>query len=529
MSRESCPRVPARLACRSIAPILATALLLLTFLPHPAGACNGSGLPAVPCARSVVLVKAMPFTVAIPAGATVVPVPVFLITTCVGNCPMPQVLAASITVTIGAPPVGTGTISTAMGTLPLPACAPGGSLLTAIVPVPVPAGTAGILPVAGVATVFFNGGATFTATGDTFVSFVEEAAGQPGVPRLAVELVSPAPGNPFLRAAGGSQVEAVYRVTNNDPSENVSVTLTARSRQNARMPGGNTQGTAFSISAPTTGDDFPHAFDAPSCSISLPANPAAFVAPDITKPLTLAPGESELVTVDIRSYAKCATGSCTENSLLAQGTFAGGDLAEACAATAYVVDNSQPSNCCNPREVVMPLCDLRFLAEGVDATVQDTGSGIAEILPLELKNATLSIPPFTPGTQQPLVVQARKVNPNLSARVLLKLQDRCGNTLPCDPVLTLAVREAGKPAVEILGDMPQEDDTVTVMNGTPGLRHLDVVVNGVRFKVQGLADGEERDLDISSALLPGSHNSVALSGRGKPGGQATIAIWDGGP
>ena len=78
-----------------------------------------------------------------------------------------------------------------------------------------------------------------------------------------MQLISPSPANPFIVVGPGSQVDATYRLTNNDPTESVTITLEATSKQNARLPTGNAA--VYSIAAPFTGDDFPIAFNAPNC------------------------------------------------------------------------------------------------------------------------------------------------------------------------------------------------------------------------------------------------------------------------
>lgn len=94
-------------------------------------------------------------------------------------------------------------------------------------------------------------------------------------------------------------------------------------------------------------------------------------------------------------------------------------------------------------------------------------------------------------------------------------------------MITLQIREAGKPISQILTDIPQVESVVTVINGAPGLTNLFIDVNGARFSTGRLADNEEKSLDILSAMME-SDNTITLKGWGKPGASATIMIWDGG-
>ena len=110
----------------------------------------------------------------------------------------------------------------------------------------------------------------------------------------------------------------------------------------------------------------------------------------------------------------------------------------------------------------------------------------------------------------------------------LKITDVSGKVTAClDPVVLVA-REEGKPVSETLDDLGDYLDTVTVMNGESGLKNLDIVVNGEKFKVAGLGDNEETTIDISSAMVEGPNNAITVTGYGKPGARAVVLIWDGG-
>jgi hypothetical protein len=160
--------------------------------------------------------------------------------------------------------------------------------------------------------------------------------------------------------------------------------------------------------------------------------------------------------------------------------------------------------------------------------VRDTGSGLATIFVAEAINANVAIPGFTSGTTNTVQVTVTKIDPNLRARAQFAAIDACGNVSPCDPVMTGVLRSTGKPVSESYTELPSEEDVVTILNGSPGFSNLDVIVNGRKFKVTGMKDGQERDLDISSAVLPGNQNIVTLKGHGKPGSSAAVLIWDGG-
>lgn len=161
----------------------------------------------------------------------------------------------------------------------------------------------------------------------------------------------------------------------------------------------------------------------------------------------------------------------------------------------------------------------------VEVTIQDTGTGLAEILVTRSENADTVVPPFTVGTNDPVVLSATKIDQTQRARVEARVTDLAGNVALCDPILVLVSRGDNTPVVQTHADVPFEEDTVTITNGTPGLNSVEVIVNGKKFKAH-LKDGEEETLDISSALHAGD-NTVTLRGLGKKGGSANVMIWDG--
>jgi hypothetical protein len=183
-------------------------------------------------------------------------------------------------------------------------------------------------------------------------------------------------------------------------------------------------------------------------------------------------------------------------------------------------------------DVTAPICPIT--ATGTDAmgrkfieiTVRDDGSGLSSITSEVVTNAVLTIPPFTVGTNDPVVVRATKVNQSQSSTIRIRVMDVAGNIQICDPVVDLNVRESGEPAAKTYTDLPAVESKITITNGDPGLRRLDVTVNGKTWKVTGLADNEVRTLDVASAMVAGDNNTITVKGYGRPGAQALIVIAD---
>lgn len=165
-------------------------------------------------------------------------------------------------------------------------------------------------------------------------------------------------------------------------------------------------------------------------------------------------------------------------------------------------------------------------SSSVTLTVQNDQIGLAEIKVTEAVNVNVNVSSFPPGTTEPITVTATKQSPFERSRIQVAAIDTLGGVTPCDPILTLVVRVAGKPVTETFSDIPQEESKIGLVNGSPGIKQLVVNVNGVRFRLSGLKDGEERSLDVSSAMRPGSGNVISLSATGKPGGSASMLIHD---
>jgi hypothetical protein len=178
-----------------------------------------------------------------------------------------------------------------------------------------------------------------------------------------------------------------------------------------------------------------------------------------------------------------------------------------------------------------PKCTLQFLngpPAQVVATIQDTATGLASIVVTKSENADTPVPPFTVGTKDPVVVTATKIDQSQRARVEMVATDLAGNQMVCDPIQALISRDDNRPEAQTFRDVPRVEDKITVMNGTPGLKKVEIVVNGVKFKVKELRDGDSTMIDVASAMHDGEDNVVSINGSGKKGSWANIVIWDGG-
>ncbi len=91
-----------------------------------------------------------------------------------------------------------------------------------------------------------------------------------------------------------------------------------------------------------------------------------------------------------------------------------------------------------PCESTPPVCVLteKVVNSHITVLTQDVYSGLATIEVLKANNAVVSWPPFTPGTTDPVMVTAAKVQPDEGSTVVLQLTDMAGLQTTCDPVFT---------------------------------------------------------------------------------------------
>jgi hypothetical protein len=182
-------------------------------------------------------------------------------------------------------------------------------------------------------------------------------------------------------------------------------------------------------------------------------------------------------------------------------------------------------HCPVPTDVVSPMCTLNVSGSTATITIQDTGSGLARIQQIYNSGCNVSVPPFTPGTTNSVVVNISKSGSG-PCQLLLTAADRACNRRVCDPLMVIVLRTTGKPVSQTFSDLPQEESKITIKNGRPGLKNLEINVNGTRWKVTGLRDNEVKMIDVRSAMMEGENNTITLTTSGKPGASAEVVISD---
>ena len=125
-----------------------------------------------------------------------------------------------------------------------------------------------------------------------------------------------------------------------------------------------------------------------------------------------------------------------------------------------------------------------------------------------------------------LEVVATKINTNQSSTVNVEVRDACGGQGNFDPVFTELKVQQGGVVRQSFSDLPAAEHYVGVVNGTPGLAWVSILVNGQVFALNPLADGQSVLLDVGAAMGEGNTNVVVLAGQGVAGASASITIGD---
>jgi hypothetical protein len=174
-----------------------------------------------------------------------------------------------------------------------------------------------------------------------------------------------------------------------------------------------------------------------------------------------------------------------------------------------------------------PVCRLSSVSSSsTHINAQDTNSGLNRIQVTESVNASISIPVFTAGTRNAVVVTANKVDLSRTATVGLRVTNVAGQFTDCDPALVSIGRTAGESPVQVVRHLSQGESQVTIVNGSPGLERLVLLVNGHRFEADDLHDGETRAVDVSAAMRKGERNTILLVGHGPRDSSATVLVSD---
>jgi len=179
---------------------------------------------------------------------------------------------------------------------------------------------------------------------------------------------------------------------------------------------------------------------------------------------------------------------------------------------------------------IPPTCVFTFGYKSITGTLFDHESGIAQIVPTFLFNATIKIAPFEPGAKQ-VNFRLDAIDLDLYIGFDLKVTDRCGNSHICDPVLFQLNADASR---QYDVNFRSVDRYLTLTNR--GLTKIRVDLNGKPFSLFSDPDlaGQERNsyrlplrgavtIDLQAYLREGE-NHIHFEIEGPAGASADMLL-----
>jgi hypothetical protein len=207
------------------------------------------------------------------------------------------------------------------------------------------------------------------------------------------------------------------------------------------------------------------------------------------------------------------------------------DLAEACTYTTtnwfkldiqgtvinLVMTYSNASGLSSVQALTLSNCTLQ-------GTAYDGNGGI--LSPNPITPITLAARSDLPAGAVTLVLTATKVTDGQPAAVNAIVIDPCGLGKSFDPVITTLEVTSGNLVQQRFTGILAAEHYLHVANGAPGLKWLELNVNGHKFRLDPLPAGSALSADLSRAMLEGENNTVVLTGYGETGASAAVTITD---
>jgi hypothetical protein len=154
-----------------------------------------------------------------------------------------------------------------------------------------------------------------------------------------------------------------------------------------------------------------------------------------------------------------------------------------------------------------------------NCTIAGTAYNIADqAIVTGLTVVTNLVTDLPPGTTR-LDLAATKEDTGKDGWVNTMVKDYFGTSKSFDPVITRLEVTSGNWVQKRFTGLLAAEHYLQVVNATPGLRWLEVTMNGCKFRLDPLSDGQVVASDLAVAMVKGDHNTVVLSGGGEVGGQ----------
>lgn len=169
-----------------------------------------------------------------------------------------------------------------------------------------------------------------------------------------------------------------------------------------------------------------------------------------------------------------------------------------------------------------PDCALLGINPGPPATLQvrlqDGESGLAQVKVLVAVNVEVDIPVFIPGTTDPVIVSATKIDPNRSSTLTLEVFDLAGHSITCDPVYTL-LSSVTPENFTLAQNYPNPFNPTTTIEFAVAASHT-----RVSLKIYDLTGRLVKTL-INEKVLPGGYYRVTWNGTTDKGDPAAAGVY----
>ena len=207
-------------------------------------------------------------------------------------------------------------------------------------------------------------------------------------------------------------------------------------------------------------------------------------------------GGTHTVTWNIGTLTAGSAGGTVTIDVLVKPSTPAGSITNICKIesneTGPTTVNVVTDVCVPSGDVTPPTCTLVNYDPGpplsITGAVQDNESGLAAINVVQANNVTVNIASFTPGTTDPVLVTATKIDNNIGGYVLIEAIDMDGNSTMCDPVYTTLSNIAPE-SYELLQNYPNPFNPTTT----------------IHFKVaptqEGVADVSIKVYDLSGRVV----------------------------
>ena len=167
--------------------------------------------------------------------------------------------------------------------------------------------------------------------------------------------------------------------------------------------------------------------------------------------------------------------------------------------------------------LIMDNCSISWVAYASDASQTGAGTGVS--------TNSRTLLPLAPKQTTKVELIAVKTGSG-TATVNALAMDICGRGMSFDPVITRLEVTSGNWVQQRFTGLLAAEHYLQVINGTPGLRWLELNLNGHVFRLDPLAAGQIVAADLAVAMDEGDANVVVLTGSGAVESSALVLITD---